>query len=58
MLLRKGRQCFIGPVFTASEPPTCVIIVKRKYKGSPNDNFRKIICSEDDLRSRIFRSFF
>ena len=54
MLLRKGKQCFIGPVFTASEPPTCVIIVKRKYKGSPNDNFRKIICSEDDLRSRIF----
>ena len=35
MLLRKGRQCFIGPVFTASEPPTCVIIVKRIYKDSP-----------------------
>ena len=49
MLLRKGRQCFIGPVFTPSEPPICVIIVKRKYEGSPNDNFRKIICSEDDL---------
>ena len=26
--------------------------------GAPNDNFRKIICSEDDLRSRIFGSFF
>ena len=25
--------------------------------GAPNDNFRKIICSEDDLRSRIFGSF-
>ena len=25
--------------------------------GAPNDNFRKIICSEDDLRSRIFESF-
>ena len=25
--------------------------------GAPNDNVRKIICSEDDLRSRIFGSF-
>ena len=25
--------------------------------GAPNDNFRKIICSEDDFRSRIFGSF-
>ena len=25
--------------------------------GAPNDNFRKIICSEDDLRSRIFGTF-
>ena len=28
-----------------------------KCSGAPNDNFRKIICSEDDLRSRIFGSF-
>ena len=27
------------------------------YVRAPNDNFRKIICSEDDLRSRIFGSF-
>ena len=26
--------------------------------GAPNDNFRKNICSEDDLRSRIFVTFF
>ena len=26
----------------------------RFQTGAPNDNFRKIICSEDDLRSRIF----
>ena len=32
MLLRKGRQCFIGPVFTPSDPPIYVIIVKRKWK--------------------------
>ena len=29
----------------------------RHMSGAPNDNFRKIICSEDDLRSRIFGSF-
>ena len=26
-------------------------------QGAPNDNFRKNICSEDDLRSRIFETF-
>ena len=26
----------------------------KKPSGAPNDNFRKIVCSEDDLRSRIF----
>ena len=25
--------------------------------GAPNDNFRKNICSEDNLRSRIFGRF-
>ena len=25
--------------------------------GVPNDNFRKNICSEDDLSSRIFETF-
>ena len=25
--------------------------------GAPNDNFRKNICSEGDLRSRIFETF-
>ena len=28
MLLRKGSQCFIGPVFTPFDPSTCVITVK------------------------------
>ena len=27
------------------------------WPGAPNDNFRKIICWEDDLRSRILGSF-
>ena len=26
--------------------------------GAPNDNFRKNICSEVDLRSKIFGTFF
>ena len=28
-----------------------------RISGAPNDNFRKNICSEDDLRSRIFETF-
>ena len=28
LLLRKGSQRFIGPVFTLFDPPKCVIIVK------------------------------
>ena len=31
--------------------------VYRLYSGAPNDNFRKNICSEDHLRSRIFGTF-
>ena len=27
------------------------------FSGAPKDNFRKNICSEDDLRSRIFGTF-
>ena len=30
---------------------------RRRTSGAPNDNFRKNICSEDDLRSRIFGTF-
>ena len=28
VLLRKGSQCFIGPMFTPFDPPTSVITVK------------------------------
>ena len=28
-----------------------------EWTGTPNDNFRENICSEDDLRSRIFGTF-
>ena len=33
------------------------LVVLLNTSGAPNDNFRKIICSENDLRSRIFGSF-
>ena len=38
---------------------TCSLIAEADtvLSEAPNDNFRKIICSEDDLRSRIFGSF-
>ena len=37
-------------------------VLKSKFEscpvsGAPNDNFRENICSEDDLRSRIFGTF-
>ena len=32
-------------------------LLKSLAFGAPNDNFRKNICSEDDLRSRIFGTF-
>ena len=38
----------------------CVSSISRNLapcSGAPNDNFRKNICSEDDLRSRIFGTF-
>ena len=32
--------------------------MQRVYNtGAPNDNFQENICSEDDLRSRIFETF-
>ena len=30
VLLKKGSQCVIGPVFTPFDPPTCVIICQKK----------------------------
>ena len=29
----------------------------KQISGAPNGNFRENICSEDDLRSRIFGAF-
>ena len=35
----------------------CQGCVGRTKTGAPNGNFRENICSEDDLRSRIFGAF-
>ena len=36
----------------------CLLASKsRNFPGAPNGNFRENICSEDDLRSRIFGAF-
>ena len=32
-------------------------LADQNLTGAPNDNFRENICSEDDLRSRIFGTF-
>ena len=32
VLLRKGSQCCISPVFTPFDPPTCAIIAKKEQK--------------------------
>ena len=32
-------------------------LVSVLFPGAPNGNFRENICSEDDLRSRIFGTF-
>ena len=37
VLLRKGSQCFIGPMFILFDPPTC-----QKETGVIVDNFRPI----------------
>ena len=34
-----------------------IAVINNRNSGAPNDNFRKNICSEDDLRSRIFGTF-
>ena len=30
---------------------------ERHFSGAPNGNFRENICSEDDLKTRIFGTF-
>ena len=46
----------------AGRPPKIRLTDRRsatngKTTGAPNGNFRENICSEDDLRSRIFGAF-
>ena len=53
LMLRHQSLAFRGSLFSR---PKCENET-HKEAGAPNDNFRKNICSEDDLRSRIFGTF-
>ena len=48
----QDTNCVKAPKSTAT-----FFLFQAHRAGAPKDNFRKIICSEDNLRSRIFGSF-
>ena len=49
----------ISTLFVSNINTDCVQLFDSLFHtGAPNENFRKNICSQDDLRSRIFGSFF
>ena len=51
----KVQQAFLIKKLTAwYDEDDCLCTV---LTGAPNDNFRENICSEDDLRARIFGKF-
>ena len=62
VLLRKGSQCLIGPVFTPFDPSTCVIIIKKKVKVN---NCRRIysypmlslMCNNDNLLWSLLKTY-
>ena len=45
----KNRKKDLEKIYSKSET--------KQRTGAPNGNFRENICSEDDLRSRIFGAF-
>ena len=55
--MQRGRSIPNGNTKTSSRCPRSVDGAELGHSGAPNDNFRKNICSEDDLRSRIFETF-
>ena len=55
-LFRITNPCYLRIQFSRQTPGTSVFL-DSNASGAPNDNFRKNICSEDDLRSRIFGTF-
>ena len=60
----KFRRAYILERSLVKQPKEHLLVITKKnsdpnhnYTGAPNDNFRENICSEDDLRSRIFGTF-
>ena len=60
---RRAKFCGIIVLnFAWDKPQMETMVVQNSFKekhitGAPNDNFRENICSEGDLRSRIFGAF-
>ena len=48
---------FLAQKYQYALTANLLIIVMPQITGAPNGNFRENICSEDDLRSRIFGAF-
>ena len=62
LFCRSINRDILLPVLTYNTSGLLVqaLVLKSLYhaiSGAPNDNFRKNICSEDDLRSRVFATF-
>ena len=53
----KSNMFFFSTVIKFYSPVKICHYLNRLQSGAPNDNFRKNICSEDDLRSRSFETF-
>ena len=48
---------FLAQKYQYALTANLLIIVMPQITGAPNGNFRENICSEDDLRTRIFGTF-
>ena len=54
---RKSLKSKIRWETSVAAVATVRVILLVIFTGAPNENFRKNICSEDHLRSRIFGTF-
>ena len=57
MVALKSNNCHCICSLQPRGQNNLMVTLKSKNTGAPNGNFRENICSEDDLRSRIFGTF-